>query len=226
MEIVKKLGRKLICRVPALQLINDNFVSNLPWPEGIDKYVVFFNDPIGGELEVLSKISGVDRVWIIYSVIKDKIEAGTTQNEELFIETDLPNAQELADLFSETRAGYYLSINRALTERQVLESKAFIEKVLPGTRRVCLRKGGKPVALLMSVEAKDYEDTPVDWIPWVWIEKDLSPAERKAVHRRFRQWLTVGRLERVQCSVSAGNARSQRFFRKLGFNPECIHILK
>lgn len=227
MEIIKRLGNKIICRLSSIHLINDAFVSQLPWPEDVDRYVTVFEEPIEGEWDVLGRITGIDRVWVIYSVLKTEIEAaaGSGQLSE-FIETDLPDAQELAGLFSRTRMDYYYSINRELTERQVSESKAFIEKVLPGTRRICLQKDGKSIALLMLVEAKDYEGQPVDWIPWVWIDKTLTSSARETIHRRFRQWLKAGPLVRVQCSVASGNGRSQKFFRKLGFKPECLHILK
>lgn len=226
MEIIKRLGGKLICRLPSVHLISDAFVSQLSWTEEVDKYIAVFDEPINGEWDVLGRITGIDRVWVIYSAMKAEIEATGAGQLLRFIETDLPDAQELAGLFSKTRMDYYHSINRALTERQVSESAAFIEKVLPGTRRICLQKDGESIALLMLVEAKDYEGQPVDWIPWVWIDKTLTSSDRETVHRRFRQWLKAGPLVRVQCSVASGNGRSQKFFRKLGFKPECLHILK
>lgn len=225
MEIIKRLDNRVICRLPSLRLINDGFLSQLSWADGIEKFIILFDSPIDDEWAGLSGITGVDRVWLVYSAIRAEIPAGTV-NQTHFTETALPLAQELAALFSESRLAYYRSMNRDLTERQLAESKAFVEKVLPGSRRICLQKDGKPVALLMLVEAKDFDGKPVDWVPWVWIEKTLTPKEREVVHSRFRQWLKDGALERVQCSISSSNGRSQKFFRKLGFKPECIHILK
>lgn len=225
MEIIQKLDNRIICRLPSIQSLNDDFISRLAWPAGIEKYIVLSNAPINYEWETLSGITGVDRVWLVYSAIRAEIAAGAERQAQ-FVETPFPLAQELAALFSETRLAYYRSINRELTERQLAESKAFVEKVLPGSRRIGLQKDGVPIALIMLVEAKDYDGKPVDWVPWVWIERTLASKEREIVHNRFRQWLKAGALERVQCSISSSNSRSQKFFRKLGFKPECIHILK
>jgi len=226
MEIIKQFERKLICRLSSILLINEDFISQLIWPEGIDRFVCIFDKSVEREWDILSNIKSVDRVWMIYSMTKVRTEIIEEGSSKMFVETKLPDIKELELLFSETRREYYRSLNRDLTERQVIENQDFIEKVLPRCRRVCLQKNGKPIALLMMVEAKDYEGKPVDWVPWVWIEKNITFEEREMVHRRFWEWLVDGELERVQCSVASSNLRSQKFFRKIGFKPECLHILK
>ena len=44
------------------------------------------------------------------------------------------------------------------------------------------------------------------------------------MRRCFGKWIKEQVSEKIQCVVSAYNLRSQRFFKDLGFHPECVHF--
>lgn len=226
MEIIKRADKKIICRLSGLYVVSNEFLASLVWLDGVDRYIVTFKVPVAEEWCTLSQLTGIDKAWMVYSAVRAEFENGVPEISGEITETSMPEPGELAALFMETRAEYYRAMNRELTERQVVESRNFTENALPKSRRLCLKKNGRPVALLILTEAKDYEGVPVDWVPWVWVDKALDVQSRAMVHARFVNWMKAGRLDRIQCSVASGNVRSQKFFRKLGFKPECLHILK
>jgi len=76
------------------------------------------------------------------------------------------------------------------------------------------------------VKWKDCFDEPVDWIPWVWIDRSLLHVERAFVHSKRREWLRGIIEDRVQCVVEGENMRSRKFFKEMGFHPECLVISK
>lgn len=225
MEHIKTINNAAICRLESISDVTAEFVQNLQWEQGIEKMAFFFKKPLANEWEVLNAISLQDKAWVIYSIERTKL-TGADAGGNHFIITELPDEKELADIILSSRENYYRSIGRELSPRQVLEQRGFLEKGLSRTRRMCVKKGGIAVALIMLVENTDLNGDAVDWIPWVWVDGLLMEEERGRIHGFFREWLKGGSLPRIQCSVASYNARSQKFFRKMGFNPECVQILK
>lgn len=225
METIKQTGNKVLCRIPKLSAIDDSFVAGLKWPEGVSAYYCLFREPTDREWESLGLLTEHERVWIVYSAEKDRTVIDEVVRDGILHEAALSDA-ELAKLFTSTRKEYYRSLNREMSARQIGEQDCFIKNALPGVRRICLEKSGTPVALMMLVETRNYEGVLVDWVPWAWIAASLGTEDRRMVHQHLRLWLGTGGVERVQCSVASHNFRSQKFFRKMGFRPECAQILK
>jgi len=113
-----------------------------------------------------------------------------------------------------------------LGERYINEFKFVANNYLSTANVLYLEKDKKLTTLMTVIKWKDYNDIPVDWITWVWIEKDISKDERSVIHNYISVWLRDNIEDRVQCVVNSFNVRSQKFFRKLGFTPECIHIVR
>jgi len=214
-----------LCRISGLAAIDDAFVDELKWPDGVASYCLLFREPVEREWEALGRITEHERVWIVYSAVKDRAASNEIVRGARLQEAILSD-RELAELFTATRKEYYRSLNREMTPRQISEHENFIKGSLPGVRRICLKKNGLPVALLMLVEIQNYEDEIVDWVPWAWVSASLGTEDRKIAHRQLRLWLCAGGRDRVQCSVASHNFRSQKFFRKMGLRPECAQILK
>lgn len=215
----------MLCRISGLSEIDDVFVAGLKWPEGVSAYYCLFREPAGKEWEALGQLTEHERVWIVYSAVKDRVAKNAAMTGGTLEEAAL-SEEELAGLFTSTRKEYYRSLNREMTPRQITEHENFVRNSLPSVRRICLRKNGAPVALLMLVETRNYEDVQVDWVSWAWIAPSLGVEDRKMAHLQLLRWLSAGGLDRVQCSVASHNFRSQKFFRKMGFRPECAQILK
>lgn len=228
MNFIRKSGNKAIYSVSSVDALSDEFLAAYQWLEGVEIAIFCPEKPIDGEAFSLTRISEKHSLWITYSAKAAElgIDRGVDQFASGLEVSCLPDVGALLELFVWTRKEYYRSINKAMTEWQIQQMNSFIKNQLPGSRRICLKKNGELLGLFLLTKSKDLQDDPVDWVPWVWISRTLPAEERLLVHSCFKRWLKDQVAEKVQCVVSAYNSRSQKFFRKLGFHPECVHLIK
>ena len=228
MNPAERKGNKAIYSVPSVEMLTEEFVGNFKWPEGTEIAIFHPEKPISGELSALAGLSEKHSLWIAYTAAASDLQLNRADVENAgdLTVSSLPDTSELRELFIESRDDYYHSINKIMTEWQIRQRESFIKYQLPDSRRICVQKHGKAIALLMLTKSKDLQGAPVDWVPWVWISRTITAGERCYVRRCFGKWIKEQVSEKIQCVVSAYNLRSQRFFKDLGFHPECVHLIK
>ena len=228
MEPVKKIGEKAIYSIPKVEALTGNFLDSFQWQPGVSIAIFCPDEGVQGKESSLAKVSEKHSLWILYSADKSdlRIPDDARDPATALNVADLPDTAELTRLFIDTRDEYYRGINKTMTAWQIVQRASFIEKQLPGSKRVCVWRQKVPVALLMLTQAKDLQGATVDWVPWVWISRSTPVDERRFIRARFAEWLRGNVSEKVQCVVSTYNVRSQKFFSDLGFRAECVHLIK
>lgn len=90
----------------------------------------------------------------------------------------------------------------------------------------CIRYeiNNQTVAFHSEFPYMDTFGTQVVQIGWIWIDANLSADQRRGVHKCFANYLKARSDSRYQSSIHILNLRSQRFFRKLGFEPVCANV--
>lgn len=227
MKLVRKTGNKAVYCVSSLDVLTDCFFDDFRWLDGTEIAIFCPEKPILDEGRKLAGVSQSHSLWVAYGANVHDISAKACPRSIMNMTiSDLPDDSELTRLFIETREDYYRSIKKTMTEWQLKQRDSFIKQQLPSSRRIYIQKNKEAIALLMLTKSKDLQEMPVDWVPWVWISRSISSDERSFIHQHFRVWLGEQVVSVVQCVVSAYNLRSQRFFKNLGFKPECIHLIK
>ena len=102
--------------------------------------------------------------------------------------------------------------------------EAFLEHGLALDASALFLVEGREAGLIAMMAHRDCFGRPVDHIAWVWIDESLTPPERAGAHARLVEWLARKPSGRIQAFVHGFNARSRRFFGKIGFTPTCLHI--
>lgn len=135
------------------------------------------------------------------------------------------NIESFRNLVSSTIEQYFSALWRDYIAQTTLDA---FKQILADS--VSVEKGriiefkGKPVAVIALFPHHDCLSKKVEQIGWVWVQEDLSDTYRDFTHQLLLRWLNGI----VACSFQAGvhlhNVRSQKFFHKIGFNPECAHF--
>jgi hypothetical protein len=228
MHTIKKTDKKIVYKIDNISMITNDFLENLykSWPGNNIKGMIFiFDEKIENEHLYLSSISSKYYVAICYSINKENLKKDIIVLPKT-IKPKLLSPDELKKLYYETKLIFYKEWKEYLGERYINEFKFVANNYLSTAKVLYLEKDKKLTTLMTVIKWKDYTDIPVDWITWVWIEKDIAKDERSIIHNYISVWLRDNIEDRVQCVVNSFNVRSQKFFRKLGFTPKCIHILK
>ena len=131
------------------------------------------------------------------------------------------------DLFIKTYATYFWAEWPEVVDSLALSMiGSYLDKTLPVAKGFKILNKGKLVGMLSWFTKKDEKDLPIDWISWIWLSRDLSKNERKAAQREVCRLIQGFEHDRARCTVRSWNARSHGLFRKLGFVPVSINILK
>lgn len=225
MDLLKQTERRLLYKLPDFSAVDSAFVDSLVWPEGINVQMFLFDKPITGESELLPKIHSDRLVGIGYSYVpaagdpaKEELPAGLSQ-VSLCLE-------DLRKMYYETQYAFYKKWEGQLGEEYMKETQMVIDTMLPAAKATALSKDGRNIALLTAVNWKDCFDQPADWITWVWMDPELTREERGRVQSCFLKWINENCETKVQCFVNCFNVKSQKFFRRLGFVPEWLHVVK
>lgn len=226
MQLIRKTEKRVVYKIDNISRITNEFIERLNWPENIRGMIIIFDDKIENEYPQMSSISCKNYVCLAYSAHKgDLLNKKMPLPNSIRVAT-LKDFDELKRLYYETKHLLYESWKECLGDRYLREVDSVVKNYLPSAKVAYLTKNGKPAALLTVIKWKDYTDIPVDWITWVWIDDSLQKVERLAIRCYFAEWLRANIKDRVQCVVNSFNIRSQKFFRKLGFSLECVHIVK
>jgi hypothetical protein len=90
-----------------------------------------------------------------------------------------------------------------------------------------IKKNKKIVAYWFLMPGREPDSmNPADWVYYIWIDKDyIKIDERENIHNFFSHWLYLNvNTQKIYADVKYFNIRSQKFFRKIGFEPQCIFI--
>lgn len=225
--VVFRDGKAIVYRVGDMALITDEFVRKIEWPEGIKASIFTFDQPMADEVALNSRVtySADFSFHIRYGAEKDWLD------QALPAEAGVKAAALPLDLHKVL----YLKIkNRIFSQLPWMaenpeEDREELEKVERNISRYRVgywEKDKTPAGLLALKKWRSIKGEPVDWIAWLLVEEDLCREARAAVHAQMRGWLRSSMETRVECVVQSFNSRSLKFFRKMGFRPEAIHVYK
>lgn len=223
----REVGGKFVYRAGQLSQINNRnlkgFVARLK-SRGCK---ILFAQKIEGEQAILSRIDHrAYNVALCYSTGTNRLarQAALPADIKPFrfrnaagCRRDL--GKKVSEFFSEWKS--YLG-------PRYLEGARVGMKMLkdPG-KYLCLKKGRKTVALVYMMDWMDWRGRPVDWVGHIWIDAGLDPFDRGRIHGYIAAWWKrTAKTGKIQGVVNSFNLRSQKFFRKMGFKPECLHVLK
>lgn len=226
MRLVRKTDKRVVYQLDDISRITNEFLEQISWPNNIPGMIILFDKKIENEHLHLSGISSKYFVSIGYSaqkgqLLNNKISLPKRVKPKIF-----NNFNELKQVYYDTKLMFYKIWEEYLGDRFLIELDFVAKNYLPTAKVLYLEKNEKPAALITVIKWKDYADIPVDWINWVWVAPTMPKKERLAIRCYFSEWLRINIKDRVQCVVNSFNVSSQKFFRKLGFIPECIHVIK
>lgn len=227
-DIVYRTERKIVYKVPSISCITGEFIQSLAWPPGITGVIFLFNQQISDEHRILSALPLDLDVGMVYSAMREALPVGKIAADVLIEQIPVQDEEQLSRLYLICRERVMAPVISARTIPPVDKSAVLLKlkKQLSEGKVALWAKAGDTVGALALTRWHDFADNPVQWIPWVWVSDELLPVERRILHAQILNWLKLSVDNKVQCVVDSYNVRSQKFFRKLGFTPECLHIVK
>lgn len=202
-------------------------LDSMDWPANAPKAAFVFKEPASeSSLFALSDLSAKYIARIGYTAQAAALAA--TAPSPVAPELDWRTPTDLAALKALTRRTIVEHFYEPWREREtpafLKDVDAFLENGLSLEASAQYLVEGRAVGLINFMAHHDCHGQPVDHIAWVWIDPSLTPPERSAAHARLLRRLSVARTGRIHAFVHSFNARSRRFFEKIGFTPACIHI--
>ena len=226
-EIIRQTGTRLICRIDDCSMITGKFIKSFSWPNGADNMIVLFRNQIEDEHEILSSIPLEFDVGMFYSSSKESLPTGLVTLTNGIIQVKMKDVNRMAGLYEDCRRRIFAGTPVTFTDPADREKIIVKMKNQLQTARIGYwEQGAASAGIIIVTETHDYNDNPVDWIPWIWIAEDITQDVRDLLHVCMRLWLGGIAKNTIKCVVNSFNIRSQKFFRKIGFIPECIRILK
>lgn len=211
--------------MPDFARLSTSAIDKLDWPKGTPVLWLKYDENLDdcyGELDKRIARKYITRV--IYSADTENIllKPGKERVAAIKARESLP-AAELLTLYLETHAKSFIAPWAAQLDSKYLdEVSSFIKEDLPVSKSLCFFKGKSPVGLaLLTVLGSG-----AGLVSWIWISPALTVAERRKAHGLFIGWLKDGKYPQIKSVVHSFNLRSNRFFLKLGFHPQCIAITR
>lgn len=227
LTIVRELPGIIIYQTPSLSGVNAETLESLAWPDGINSIGFLLAEPGGGPVTD-GQVPEKYRARVLYTADLESIIVPEPLQEvgPCVRATAEKDYEEFKKLYLETHELFFQTWGDRAGSGLMRDVANVVEKSLPGAKRLFLEKDGAPAGMAAMIKWKDLRGEPVDWITWVWIPEGLPGSARAAAHRKIAGWLKTNVETRVQCAVNTFNLRSQKFFIKLGFRPQCIYIGK
>lgn len=205
--------------------LTGELLESLDWPADAPKAAFIFKEPANeGSLSSLSGLPGKYMARIGYTALTSGLASTSAQVTDWRTPTDF-NALKI--LTRRTIIDHFYEPWRELESPGFLKDvESFLEHGLSLKASAHYLIKGRAAGLINLMPNHDCHGRPVDHIAWVWIDASLTPPERAAAHSQLLKWLAGTETGRIHAFVHSFNARSRRFFEKLGFTPSCIHISK
>lgn len=227
-EFVKKLAKGAVYKISDPAHLTEENLLTLPW--GGDVWGYSFMLPRGCSLDPASmghKLPGFS-VIVEYELEKQALVVVEAPGAGQGITVEpIVTLSEHHDLFIKTYAAYFWAEWPEAVDSLALSMiGSYLDKTLPVSKGVKILKEGKLAGMLSWFPKKDEKDLLMDWIAWIWLSRDLSKDERKAAQHEVCRLIQGFEHDRARCTVRSWNVRSHGLFRKLGFVPVSINILK
>jgi len=225
LELVKKSDNKLVYRIDAFTMLTTDFIQSLQWPDNINVINFVFKSPIENEDRILAGLPHSPDVGVVYSL--KKFKTLTEPAVAAVLQVKVPGANELAKMYLACRERVFAHVpEKVIPAIDMNVVLAKMENQIKSAKIGYWEVKAKPAGAIVVTRLANNADVSVQWVPWVWIDDSLLAEERRLLHARIRAWLLENIDQEVQCVVNSFNVRSQKFFRKMGFVPECIRIVK
>ena len=224
-RLIQKEKGKITYQMPAFSRLNTSAIDKLDWPKGIPVLWLKYDESLDGchgELE--KRLSRKYIARVIYSADRENICLAVGKKPAGAIRTrESLTPEELQALYLETQAKAFIAPWAGQIDSKYLdEISSFVKEDLPVSKQLCFFKGKCPVGLaLLTVLGSG-----AGLISWIWFAPDLSAAERRKAHELFAGWLRDGKYPQIKSVVHSFNLRSNKFFLKMGFHPQCIAITR
>jgi hypothetical protein len=227
-EIAYQTDSKIAYKLHSIECVTGEFIKALVWPPGIRGLIFLFEEQIIDEHVILSALPLEFDVGMVYSATKTSLPNGYSSGAGIFCEVPVPGEEELLKLYLLGREMVLAPIlsTRKVSPVDISVVQLKIREQLAKGKIGLWTKGGTSAGAVALTRWHDFADTPVQWIPWVWINSALLPEERRDLHGLISIWIKSNVENKVQCVVDSYNVRSQKFFKKMGFVPECLHIIR
>lgn len=226
MKVLKATEKEVVFEVTDSAVFTEKSVRALEWAEGLRVMRFFLGKNISDEEKIVELLGKTYPTWTVFSAGKTDFTFTPMKDFLGITSAVLDNLERLREVYLSTSDSYHKSLGKPLSQRESDERDAVLSEFLPSARVSAFEKQHDVIALLVLVKWQDCFGEPVDWIPWVWINSRLPENEREFVRSRWREWLRNVVADRVQCVVEGSNIRSGRFFKRMGFHPECIVVSK
>lgn len=223
--LLRRSGQRAVYRAGAFSEVGSDFFKKIKWPEGLRGMIFLFAGDISGEQHILSRVPSKYWVTMCYSA-EGKDLARFEKALPAGIREKVIGLPELLVVYANIQRAFYRKWRKYLGPGYLKECRQVASSMLQGARTVRLVKNDKTAAIMIVVKWKDCFDVPVDWVLLVWINRRLPAAERREIRGYFSDWMKKNLGSRVQCVINAFNLRSQIFFKKMGFKPECLHYVR
>lgn len=224
-RVLERNGKNLVCRAKTPAAITGKALASLGWDDGVECLEISLEKDAGNAHEIID--GAVPRGYSVrlkYVSGKKTMKSPQAAMPRKDIKLRrIKDISELRALYIKTHMAYFMAPWSEYVDNNYLyEIARVIAKALGKMRAAVVEKSGRPVSMVMVYPL----DTKNDLIAWVWIDGDLNPADRAVVQGSLIEWLKKSKAEKVSAFVNSFNARSNRFFRKIGFKIENVWVSK
>ncbi|MBI4350993.1 MAG: hypothetical protein HY550_06105 [Elusimicrobia bacterium] len=226
MKVLKAAEKEILFEVTCPSEFSPEVLNSLKWTEALRVMRFYLGRRVCNEEDAVKLLLGSYPTWVVYSADKNDFLSAPTEPPVRLTPAPQMDLEQLRRVYISTNDSYHDSIGKPLSPAESAERESVLSEFLPSAKFSAFKNNGVVMALLVVVKWKDCFDKPVDWVPWVWIDRSLLPGERAFVRSKWKEWLRGIVEDRVQCIVEGENMRSRKFFRGMGFHPECLVISK
>lgn len=222
--------RFLLYRTSKFTDISTEVIESIDWPAALGSLVFSLEDTRCDDFETLSfSLGGKYLGRFLYTAEKKELVVLNPRDCRDIGEYHFKDSKELQDLYLHTEMEYF-----GKKWRESLPWETYTEAIMHNARErlssariFCLERNGIPVALLPLTRIKHFlDERETDWVLWIWIEESLTPEERAVVHSKLMCWLRNQVQDRVMTGVHVFNARSNKFFQKIGFRRKWLQVTR
>lgn len=219
---IKQSDERLYLHAESIACVSDSSIRSVNWPSAVERLVFTFARPIENEFELATGNIRQYCARINYFTTLDMLarpkEVAEPNHITAITPTELSAVRELyLKTVFETMQGR-ISKERLEYSRHIAANYLTLEKSL------VIYNNDSPVGMTTMIAHTDHTGKPVNCINWIWFSEQLSCEERDKAHNLLLVWLHHTGLTPLNCYIDSFNIRSQKFFRKIGFKPVCLHI--
>ena len=231
-DFVKRIDKYLVYKILRADMLTTEILSQMPWDDtvrsiGFLPYAMANNDA----KSVADKVDASFFCRFSYVATREQVATQTLDCAvPQIMRMTFPDKKILCDLYVKTIDDYFWKKWAAKYERDfdfMGEVKSQAENMLTDKDTIAFKKNDTAVAFLSTTQTTYlFAEGPVDWVLWVWISPELDSYERQFIRGEFAKWLRNRPNSRIIAAAEPFNPAPHKFWRRLGFNLECISVRK